>query len=132
MVNKIKDKNSDSASSKVELAQVANEKTPQVDIIEENDFIKVICNMPLVDKDKIDIRFENRELTITGWQNEFNHNGLKVVNSEFNYGVFKRVFDVSAEIDYDSISAQYKNGVLTITLPRREQAKVKKIPIMSK
>jgi HSP20 family protein len=101
---------------------------PPVDIYETDDGLTVIADLPGVQKDQIDIRVENGRLTIEGRQPS-----QSVVRdalaSEFRLMNFYRQFVLSDEVDQDRISADLKHGVLTISLPKAEAAKPRRIEV---
>ena len=86
--------------------------------------------MPGVDPKKIDVRVENNVLTIRG-ERPFEQ---KVEKENYHrmerpYGTFARSFTLPAVIDSDKIRAEYRDGVLNLTLPKSEKAKPKRIQI---
>lgn len=105
--------------------------TPAVDIYETDDHQVVLkAELPDMRREDISITFENQTLTIRGERkldetvNRDNYQRL-----ERFYGQFSRSFTLPATIDAASISASYKDGVLTIRLPQREEAKPKQIEV---
>lgn len=116
-------------SSDIEMSKDTSVRIPSVDIIEKGDNIEVISDMPGVDKNKIDIQFEDSVLTITAWQKDYKPKDLQSVSADYVKGVFKRAFNVLTEIDVDKISAKYNDGVLTVTLPKHEKVKPKKVEV---
>jgi HSP20 family protein len=101
-----------------------------VDIKEtENDLI-LKADVPDVDLKDIDIRVENGTLTIRG---ERKFDSEKKEGSwhrvERSYGTFERAFTLPETVDFDAVKAEYKNGVLTITLPKKEIAKPRQIKV---
>ena len=104
---------------------------PTADIFETEDALTVILEMPGVDKDNIDISVENGLLTVEGRINFGKYEGLQPVYSEYNIGPFRRSFRISSRIDQDKIRAEMRDGVITLTLPKAEQAKPRKIEVKS-
>ncbi|MCF7816918.1 MAG: Hsp20/alpha crystallin family protein [Kiritimatiellales bacterium] len=102
---------------------------PVADIYEKDDAILVRCDMPGVEEGQIDITLENNELAITGNQAGFRPEGYDRLSSEYETGVFRRVFKIPQLIDREKIMARLRNGVLDIELPKAEQAKPRKIAI---
>ena len=101
--------------------------TPPVDIYETQEGLVVLADLPGVAKDGLDVRVENSLLTIRG---KTHHN----VAGEFNYREydlvnFFRQFELNERVDQQKISAELKNGVLTLHLPKAEEAKPRKIDI---
>jgi HSP20 family protein len=68
-------------------------------------------------------------LTIEGRINFATYEGLHPVYTEYNVGHYARSFDLSSEIDQDRISTELKDGVVTLTLPKAEKAKPRRIPV---
>ena len=100
---------------------------PPVDIFETEDALIVVADLPGVDKDGVDIRVEDGILTIKGKANYSPPAGI--VREEFNLQGYYRQFQLSDEVDQDKISAESKNGVLTITLPKAEKSKPRQIKV---
>ncbi len=100
---------------------------PPVDIYEKADGLVVICDMPGVDRDGIDIKIDNSVLTIQG--KVAHAHDADAIYSEFGLMNFFRQFELSEEVDQEKISADLKNGVLTLTLPKVEKAKPKQITV---
>jgi len=100
---------------------------PPVDIFETEDALTVIADLPGVDKDGVDIRVEDGILTIKGKANY--HPKTSILREEFNLQGYYRQFQLSDEVDQEKISAESKNGVLTITLPKAEKSKPRQIKV---
>jgi len=100
---------------------------PPVDIYETDDSLVVVVDLPGVDKNGIDIRVEDGLLTIKG-KAEYNPpaNSLR---DEFNLQGYYRQFQLSDEVDQSKISAELKNGVLTVHLRKAEKSKPRQIPV---
>ena len=103
---------------------------PAVDIDETEHELVVKADLPDVDPQDLDIRLENNILTIRG-ERKFE----KKVNEE-NYlrverasGAFSRSFSLAITVKSEAIKADYQNGVLTLTIPKREEAKPKQIKV---
>src|SRR5207244_11558046 len=90
----------------------------------------VKADLPDVNPQDLDIRVENNILTIRGerkFENEVNEeNYLRV---ERSYGSFSRSFSLANSVKSDAIKADYQNGVLTLSIPKREEAKPKQIKV---
>jgi len=103
---------------------------PAADICENENELILQADLPGLDPKQIDIRVENNVLTIRGERHlERNFEGDTFHRIERSFGKFVRSFTLSTSVDGDKIRASYKNGVLTVTLPKAEQAKPKRIQI---
>jgi len=102
---------------------------PVTDIFETADALKVILEMPGVDKDGIEVRVENDVLTIDGQVDFTKYQGLQPVYTEYNIGNYARSFELSSKIDQERITADLRDGVITLVLPKAEKAKSRKIKV---
>jgi HSP20 family protein len=103
---------------------------PAVDIYETPNELVVKADLPDVNDKDIDVRVENNLLTIHG-ERKFEksvseENFLRV---ERAYGSFSRSFSLPNTLNADAIAAEYKNGVLTVTLPKREETKPRQVKV---
>ena len=103
---------------------------PAVDIYETEHELVVKADLPEVDPQDLDIRVENNILTIRG-ERKFDNkvdeeNYLRV---ERAYGSFSRSFSLANSVKSDAIKADYQNGVLTLSIPKREEAKPNQIKV---
>jgi len=103
---------------------------PAVDIYETEHELVVKADLPDVNPQDLDIRVENNILTIRGerkFENKVKEeNYLRV---ERAYGSFSRSFSLANSVKLDAIKADYQNGVLTLSIPKREEAKPKQIKV---
>ncbi len=102
---------------------------PAVDIIEKEGEIVLFADLPGVDEKSVDITLEKALLTIYGVVTPEIPENHRLILSEYGVGDYQRTFTLSDEIDRDHIQARVKDGVLTLTLPKAERAKTKKIPV---
>jgi HSP20 family protein len=100
---------------------------PPVDIFENEESLIVVADLPGVDRDGVDIRIEDNILTIKG--NAKYTQPETALRQEFILQNYYRQFQLSDEVDQSKISAESKNGVLTITLPKAEKSKPKQIKV---
>ena len=103
---------------------------PAVDILENEHELVVKADVPDVDPKDLDIRVENNILTIRGerkFQKQVNENNYLRV--ERSYGTFARSFSLANTVNSEAIKADYQNGVLTLNIPKREEAKPKQIKV---
>lgn len=103
---------------------------PAVDIYETPNELVVKADLPDVNEKDIDVRVENNLLTIRG-ERKFEksvseENFLRV---ERTYGSFSRSFSLPNTVNPEAIGAEYKNGVLTVTLPKREESKPRQVKV---
>jgi HSP20 family protein len=103
---------------------------PSVDIYETENELVLNADLPSVPEKDIDIHVENNMLTIRG-ERKFEQkvkqdNYLRV---ERAYGAFSRSFSLPNTVDTEAIKAEYKNGVLTVTMPKRAESKPKQVKI---
>lgn len=101
--------------------------TPPVDIFENGDGLVVKADLPGVSKEGLDVRVENNLLTIRGKAS--NAAPGDPVYREYGLVNFFRQFELSDRVNQANISAELKNGVLTLNLPKAEEAKPRKIEI---
>jgi HSP20 family protein len=107
--------------------------SPAVDIYETDNELVLKADLPEVDSKDIDVRVENGTLSIAGerkFEQKSESKGFHRI--ERSYGSFVRSFAVSNTFDTDQVNAQYRNGVLTVTLPKREAAKPRQIKVEAK
>jgi HSP20 family protein len=103
---------------------------PAVDIYETEHELVVKADLPDIKPEGLDIRVENNILTIRGerkFENKVNENNYLRV--ERSYGSFSRSFSLASTVDTAAIQADYKHGVLTLSIPKREEAKPKQIKV---
>jgi HSP20 family protein len=104
--------------------------TPSVDIYETENELVLKADLPDVDLKDIDVRVENQTLTIAGERKfEQEQSGKGFHRIERSYGRFVRSFAVPNSFDTGNIGADYKNGVLTVKLPKTEAAKPRQIKV---
>jgi HSP20 family protein len=102
---------------------------PNADIFETEDVLTLVLEMPGVDRDNIDISVENGVLTVEGKINLGKYEGLQPVYGEYNVGPYRRSFRISSRIDQDKINAEMRDGVITLVLPKAEEAKPRRIEV---
>jgi HSP20 family protein len=102
---------------------------PTADIYETQDALCVVLEMPGVEKDNIDVRVEDGVLKIEGRLDFSKYKGLQPLYTEYNVGHYSRSFRLSSKIDHSKIGAELRDGVLSLTLPKIEEAKPRTIQI---
>jgi HSP20 family protein len=107
--------------------------TPAVDIAEHDDEYLVKVELPGVNKDEVKLTLENNILTIRGEKKQEKETKKENYHRvERNYGAFQRSFTLPAAVKSDKIDASYKDGILTVSLPKAEEAKPKQIEVKVK
>ncbi|HTA51510.1 MAG TPA: Hsp20/alpha crystallin family protein [Candidatus Acidoferrum sp.] len=103
---------------------------PAVDIFETENELVVKADLPDVNEKDIDVRVENNMLTVRG-ERKFEEKAEKenYLRVERTYGTFSRSFRLPNTVNNETIQADYKNGVLTVTLPKRAESKPKQVKV---
>lgn len=103
---------------------------PSIDISETEDQFLISAELPGMKKEDITISLENGRLSISGERNiKSEENGKKYHRVETSYGSFERSFQLPDNVDEESISASYENGLLDISIQKNEQEVKKQIEI---
>jgi len=102
---------------------------PAVDIYETENELVLKTDLPDVELKDVDVRVENQTLTIAGQRKFESEDSRGYHRIERSYGNFVRSFAVPEMFDTDKISAAYRNGVLTVTLPKKEAAKPRQVKV---
>ena len=103
---------------------------PPVDIFQTGEHELVLkAELPDMSRDDIDINIENFVLTIKGEKKASDVKDEQYHHAERRYGSFSRSFSLPQTVDPNRVSAEYKNGVLTVRLPLREEAKPRTIKV---
>jgi HSP20 family protein len=102
-----------------------------LDVAERNDEFVITAELPGVKKEDIDVTLENGVLTIAAEMKaeQAEKDGERVVRQERRYGKYVRSLRLGTQIEERKISAQYRDGVLQLTLPKAEEVKPKKITV---
>ena len=104
--------------------------SPAVDIFETDNELVLKADVPDIDAKNVAIQLENGTLTLKGERRfEDQKNGKGFHRIERSYGSFTRAFSLPDTVDGEKVKADYKNGVLTITLPKKEVAKPRTINV---
>jgi HSP20 family protein len=101
---------------------------PTASVVEENERYTLRVEMPGVNKEGLEISMENNELTIIGRRSLPAIDGT-LIHHELRRENFRRIFDLDPSIDASKISAKMDQGVLTLTLPKAEHVKPRKITV---
>ena len=116
-------------AAKEEKTVPARYYVPTTDIYETDDALTVVMEMAGVEKDNVDVKIENDVLEVEGRIDFSNYAEMQPVYTEYNVGHYSRKFSLSSKIDQEKISAVMSDGVLTLTLPKAEAVKPRKIKI---
>jgi len=111
-------------------SQLLSGWTPALDVYEDKDNVYVRAELPGMKKEDIDVSLHNGSLSISGerkTQEEFKD--AEVYRSEQFAGRFQRTLSLPTAVAADKIKAQYKDGILSVTLPKAEEAKPKQIDV---
>ena len=107
--------------------------SPPVDILEKGDEVILKVDLPEVNQNEIDIRAEENTLTIQGERRFVKESSEEnYVQIERPYGTFRRTFSIPRTIDQEGIRASYKDGVLRVVLPRKQEIQPKQIVVEPK
>ncbi len=100
---------------------------PKVNVYEYDDKIGIVAEIPGLNKKQLQVDVEEGILTISGDKhNTFEDDGAKVLCKELKQSSFKRSFELGEQLDGDDISANFKDGVLSVTIPKKEPVIPKK------
>jgi HSP20 family protein len=107
--------------------------TPAVDVAENENEVQVKIELPGVSKDDVKITMQDSVLTIRGEKKQEEETKTSEYHRvERSYGSFQRSFTLSTSVKHDKVEASYKDGIVTVTLPRAEEAKPKQIEVKVK
>ncbi|MCP3144239.1 Hsp20/alpha crystallin family protein [Pyxidicoccus xibeiensis] len=110
--------------------QAPRERVPAADIIETESGVTLQLDIPGVEAKAIQVKVENDVLTVQAERKaEPQAQGVTVHRQERGFGSFARTFALPDTVDASKVEARYENGVLTLTLPRREESKPRVIQV---
>jgi len=104
---------------------------PDVDIWEDDQGLRLWADMPGVKEKDVDVVLKDNVLTITGNVDAGIYSQLSPLYTEYNVGNYYRQFALNEHIDDSRIKARMRNGVLEVELPKREEAKPRRIEVRS-
>ena len=100
---------------------------PKVNVYEYDDKVGIVAEIPGLDKKQLDVSVEEGVLTIAGDKHSaFENEGAKVLRRELKQSSFKRQFELGELLDGDNISANFKDGILSVSVPKIEPEKPKR------
>lgn len=102
---------------------------PPVDVFEDATGITLLADLPGVPKDRLHLQVEAETLTIEAEVALEVPEGMEATHAEVNLPRYRRVFTLSRELDTDKVSAEFRNGVLTLRIPKAEHAQPKRIEV---
>jgi len=103
---------------------------PAVDVFEAKDAVKIVAELPGVKPEDVKLSLESNTLTIRGEKKQqAEERSERVHRYERSYGSFERAFVLPSTVDGEKISAEYRDGVLTVTVPKAERARPREIPV---
>ena len=103
---------------------------PAMDVVENENSVTIRVDLPGLDPDKVNVEVEGDTLTITGEMGDtIEKEGERYHYRERSYGSFKRSLRLPDYVDAEAAEASFKNGVLNLTLPKREESKPHRIQI---
>jgi HSP20 family protein len=102
---------------------------PPVESVDKGDSLAITAELPGVNRDEIELTVLGDTLTIAGEKKLPAEEGVTYIRHERPHGRFRRLIDMPYSVEQDKISASYKNGILTITLPKAEEAKPRQITL---
>lgn len=104
--------------------------TPALDMYEDKDNLYIRAELPGMKKEDIELSLHEGTLSLSGERKkESKHEEAEVYRTERFFGRFQRTVTLPAPVAADKVNAQYKDGVLTVTLPKTEEAKPKHIDV---
>ena len=122
----------DNTLSRMGTEEVMGSWTPLCDIQEDGNDIVVAAELPGIDRSDIDVQVENNILTLKGERKrEKAFQSENAYRTERFYGSFTRSFTLPVTVDTEKIRAEYRDGVLTVHLPKVEEAKPRKIKVLT-
>jgi HSP20 family protein len=102
---------------------------PNADIYESQEALTVILEMPGVDKGNVNVRVEEGVLKVDGRLDLSKYHDLQPLYTEYNIGHYSRSFQLSSKIDQNKIEAALQDGVLSLTIPKVQEAKPRTIDV---
>jgi len=116
-------------SSQQEKTIPARFYVPATDIFETGDALKIVMEMAGVPKDAVDVKIENEVLSVEGRIETTNYNGFEPLYTEYPIGHYARSFSLPWQVDQQNITAELEDGVLTLTLNKKPESKLRRIAI---
>jgi len=105
--------------------------SPALDLYQNNDNVVAVLELPGMRKEDIEISLHDGTLTISGERKSSSSNGETAERTERYVGSFRRSISLPVRVDAGKVNASYREGILTITMPKAEEAKPKRIEVAS-
>jgi len=102
---------------------------PDTDILEDKEKYTIVFDLPGIEKEDINLKAEKDILTVTAESKKQPLDSYECLREEMEFTGFQRSFNLNGIVDTNKISADFKNGTLTLTLPKKEEQKTKEIQI---
>ena len=99
---------------------------PKVNVYEYDDKIGIVAEIPGLDKKNVSVEVEDQVLIISGDKHGFDADGGKCITRELKQSSFKRSFNLGEHLDGDNVGASFKDGLLSISVPKKEPEQPKK------
>jgi HSP20 family protein len=103
--------------------------SPALDLYQNNDNVVAVVELPGMRRKDIEISLHDGTLTISGERRSETSNGEKTERTERYIGKFRRSITLPVRVDANKVSASYQDGILTVTMPKAEEARPKQIPV---
>jgi HSP20 family protein len=103
--------------------------SPALDLYQSNDNMIAVVELPGMRKEDIEISLHDGTLTISGERKRESSGGEKAERTERYIGTFRRSIALPTRVDANKVSASYRDGILTVTLPKAEEVKPKQIQV---
>lgn len=102
---------------------------PPVDIYDAGEELVVEMDLPGVGKERVEIHMDGDTLTVRGERKRLEEEGRRYARSERVFGPFERSFSINIPVKVEGVRASYENGVLTLRLPKAEEAKPRRVKV---
>jgi HSP20 family protein len=102
---------------------------PPLELVDDGDNVVITAELPGVNKDEVELTVLGDTLTIAGEKKLPVEDGANYIRHERPHGTFRRLVDLPYSVAQDKITASYRDGILTITLPKAEEAKARQINV---
>ena len=99
---------------------------PKVNVYEHDEKISIVAEIPGLDKKNVSVEVEDQVLTISGDKHGFDDSDAKCITRELKHSSFKRSFNLGEHLNGEDVSASFKDGLLSIAIPKKEPEKPKK------